>query len=84
MPGKHFILRSPWFTPEAWDAHVLPLIDSLNGREGGAVCVLIEVSPMAQNYPALSVAAFDAKERAVIRKAIQKQREKAKEGKQCQ
>jgi|GEM_PF-2609153 hypothetical protein len=79
MPGKHFILRSSWFTPEAWDAHILPRIDSLDGREGGAVCVLIEVSPMAQNYPVLSVAAFDANERKIIRRAIARQREKAKE-----
>ena len=79
MPGKHQILRSPLFTPEAWDQQVVPLLDTLNGREGGAVCVLIEVSPMAQNFPVVSLSAFDAAERTLIRKAVIRKREKQRE-----
>lgn len=79
MPGRHHILRSPIFTVEAWDQHVGPLIDQLDGRAGGCVAVILEVDPMSQNFVRPSFGVFHDAERKIIRRAIQKSREKARE-----
>lgn len=83
MPGKHHILRSPLFVPEAWDQHISPLIDQLDGRQGGCVCITLEVDPMSQNYVVPHITIFHDAERKIIRRAILKQRQKAGEA-QCQ
>jgi len=69
MSELSFQIRHEWFTPAAWEQHILPLCQSMTD-EGGCVAVLLQVDPKQRNFTIASAHAFDPAERKVLRQAI--------------
>lgn len=82
MANRHYIIpERRLFTPEGWSEFIDPLIDRLEARPGGCVAILLDVDPMKQNYVRTTCAMFDAEERKVLRRALERVRAKREAGK---
>lgn len=64
-------VRHHWFTPEAWEQHVLPLCERMDDS-GGLVCVMLQVDPRQRNYVMATAHKFDLAERKAIKGAIER------------
>jgi len=77
MSELSYQIPHEWFTPDAWEQHILPLCLSMSDA-GGCVAVLLQVDPKERNHALASAHAFNPKERTAIRLAITRSR-KAKD-----
>jgi len=69
MSALSYQIPHEWFTPDAWEQHILPLCLSMSD-EGGCVAVLLQIDPKERNHSLASAHAFNPKERLALRSAI--------------
>ena len=74
--SEHHLIPGDFFTPEQWRGALAPWVARLVGTPGGVLLIAVDVAPERRNYPLVSFAVFDAKERKALRAALLRAKKK--------
>ena len=74
--NEHHLIPGDFFTSEQWREPMARYIFALVEKPGGVLLISVEVAPERRNYPLVSFAVFDAKERKALRAALLRAKKK--------